>query len=114
MHLLLLVGTRDLWPVGKGREKKKKNPGINPGQVRRLHSEPAGKGRKKKKKKKKNPGQPTGPQFQDLDLRTWVSGPQSQDLGFRTQTNARNASYGRLIFFLSFSASIVTFLFPVT
>jgi hypothetical protein len=64
------VGTCDLRPVGKGREKKKKNPGINPGQVRRLHSEPAGKGREKKKKtlvltlgsplekggEKKNPG----------------------------------------------------------
>ncbi len=53
--------------------------------------------------------------FQDLALRTWVSGPRSQDLSFRTQTNTRNVSYGRLIFFPSFfSASIVTFLFPVT
>jgi hypothetical protein len=43
-----------------------------------------------------------------------LSRPGSQDLGFRTQTDARNASYGRLIFFPSFfSASIVTFLFPV-
>jgi hypothetical protein len=33
-------------PAGKGRKKKQKNLGINPGQ-------PAGKGRKKKKKKKK-------------------------------------------------------------
>jgi hypothetical protein len=53
------------------------------------------------------------PGFQDLYFRTWING--SQDLGFRTQTDARNASYGRLIFFPSpFSASIVTFLFPVT
>jgi hypothetical protein len=37
-------------PAGKGRGKK--NPGINFGQVRRLHSEPVEKGRKKKKKKK--------------------------------------------------------------
>jgi hypothetical protein len=34
-------------PLEKGGEKK--TPGINPGQVRRLHSESAGKGRKKKK-----------------------------------------------------------------
>jgi hypothetical protein len=34
-------------PAGKGRGKKK-NHGINPGQVQRLHSKPAGKGRKKK------------------------------------------------------------------
>jgi hypothetical protein len=52
---------------------------------------------------------------QDLGLKTWVSRPQSQDLGFRTQTDARNASYGRLIFFPSFfSASTITFLFLVT
>jgi hypothetical protein len=44
--LVLTLGS----PLEKGGEKK--NPGINPGQVRRLHSEPAGKGRKKKKKKK--------------------------------------------------------------
>jgi hypothetical protein len=35
-------------PARKGRGEKIKNPGINHGQVRRLHSEPAGKGRKKK------------------------------------------------------------------
>jgi hypothetical protein len=74
--------------------------------------------------------------FQDLDLRTWISGPQrevsrpgSQDLGFRPSTRGfrtwisgpgfqdleSSPSYGRLIFFPSlFSASIVTFLFPVT
>jgi hypothetical protein len=34
-------------PAGKGRGKK--NCAINPGQVRRLHSEPLGKGRKLKK-----------------------------------------------------------------
>jgi hypothetical protein len=89
-------------PAGKGRQKKtlvltlgsppekgeeKKKPGINLGQVRRLHSEPARKGRKKKQKKKtkktpsinpgqparkgrgkKNPGQTAGPRFQDLVL----------------------------------------------
>jgi hypothetical protein len=60
------VGTRDLRPAEKGQKKKKnplvltlgsppekgeekKNPGINPGQVGRLYSEPAGKRRKKKK-----------------------------------------------------------------
>ncbi len=53
-----------LWPSNtvkspgffeKGGEKKRKNPGINPGQ-------PTGKGREKKKKKKPgiNPGQPAG------------------------------------------------------
>jgi hypothetical protein len=47
--LVLTLGS----PPEKGREKNK-IPGINPGQVRRLHSEPAGKGRKKKKKKKKD------------------------------------------------------------
>ncbi len=65
--------------------------------------------------------------FQDLDLRTWVSGPQlevsrsgSQDLGFMplvfgSQDLESSPSYGRLIFFPSlFSASTVTFLFPVT
>jgi hypothetical protein len=45
--LVLTLGS----PPEKGGEKNK-IPGINPGQVRRLHSEPAGKGRKKKKKKK--------------------------------------------------------------
>jgi hypothetical protein len=108
-----LVGTRDLQPAEKGG-KKKKNSGSNPGQ-------PAGKGRGKKtlvltlgsppkKGGKKTLGNPP-----DLDFRTWVSGPQSQNLSFRTQTDARNASYCRLIFFPSFfSASTVTFLFPVT
>ncbi len=89
--------------MGK-KKKKKKNPGINPGQVRRLHSEPARKGPKKKKKhlginpgqsaekrakkKKKTPGinlgQPAKPRFQNLDLRTWTLGPGFQDLGLRT------------------------------
>jgi hypothetical protein len=41
-------------PAGKGREEK--NPGINPGQVRHLLSELAKKGWEKKKKRKKNPG----------------------------------------------------------
>ncbi len=40
--LVLTLGS----PLEKGGEKK--NPGINPGQVRRLHSEPAEKGREKK------------------------------------------------------------------
>jgi hypothetical protein len=88
------VGTRDLRLAGKGQKKKKtmvltlgspsekggekQNPSINPRQVRRLHNEPAGKGRKKKKKKKNpgfNLGQPAGPRFQDLGFRTSVSGP---------------------------------------
>jgi hypothetical protein len=69
-------------------------------------------------------------------FRTWISGPQrevsrpgSQDLGFRPsmrgfrtwlsrpgfQDLESSPSYGRLIFFPSlFSASTVTFLFPVT
>ncbi len=43
--------------------REKKNPGINLGQVRCLHSEPTEKGQKKKQKKKQknpgiNPGQP--------------------------------------------------------
>jgi hypothetical protein len=45
--LVLTLGS----PPEKGGEKK--NPGINFGQVRHLHSEPVGKGRKKKKRKKK-------------------------------------------------------------
>jgi hypothetical protein len=45
--LILTLGS----PLEKGEEKKK-NPSINPGQVRRLHNEPAGKGQKTKKKKK--------------------------------------------------------------
>ncbi len=138
-YSLLLVGTRDLRPVRKRREKKKKkNPGINPGQ-------PARKGRGKKtlgrsgayivnppekgeKKTKKtmvltlgSPPKKGGKKTlvltlgnpPDLYFRTWVSGP--QDLGFTTQTDARNASYSRLIFFPSFfSTSTITFLFPVT
>ncbi len=36
-------------PAGKGRGKK--NPRINLGQVQRLHSKPAGKGQKNKNKK---------------------------------------------------------------
>ncbi len=54
-------------PPEKGGEKK--NPGINHGQVRRLHSEPAGNGPKKKKKKTLafTLGSPP-----DLDFRTWT------------------------------------------
>jgi hypothetical protein len=100
-------------PPKKG--EKKKNPGINPGQYVEKGREKKTLSSPSKKGGKKNPGQPAGPRFQDLDLRTWVSRPQSQDLGFRTQIDARNASYNCLIFFPSFfSAPIVTFLFPVT
>jgi hypothetical protein len=52
--LVLTLGS----PPEKGGEKNK-IPGINPGQVRRLHSEPAGKGRKKKKKKRPGPVRPS-------------------------------------------------------
>jgi hypothetical protein len=84
--LVLTLGS----PPEKGGEKK--NLGINLGQVRRLHSKPAGKGRKKKQKKKqKNPGinlgQPAGKgrakkkktlvltlgRPLDFDFRTWTS-----------------------------------------
>jgi hypothetical protein len=53
----MLINARDpcQWTYLRNlpQKKKKKNPGINPGQVRHLHSEPAGKGREKKKKRKK-------------------------------------------------------------
>ncbi len=110
-------------PPEKGGKKKKKNPNINTGQpARKRVGEKKTLGRSDaytvnplEKGEKKNPGQLAGPRFQDLDFRTWVSRPRSQDLGFKTQTDARNASYGRLIFFPSFfSASTITFLFLVT
>jgi hypothetical protein len=56
-------------PARKGRKKKQKNPGINPGQRHlkyteagsAIHNEPAGKRRKKKQKNPDiNPGQPAG------------------------------------------------------
>ncbi len=57
--LVLTLGS----PPEKGGEKK--NPGINPGQVRRLHSEPAEKGQKKKTLVL-TLGRPP-----DLDFKTW-------------------------------------------
>ncbi len=80
-------------PPEKGGKKKTK-PWYYPGQVRRLHSEPAEKGEKKKKKKNLvlTLGSPP-----DLGFRTSVSEPGFQD------SDARNASYGRLIFFHHFS-----------
>jgi hypothetical protein len=48
----------------------------------------------------------SGPEFQDLDKRT---------LGFKTLTTESSSSYVHLLFYPSlFSASTVTFLFPVT
>jgi hypothetical protein len=80
--LILTLGRSGAYtanPPEKGKKKKKKNcPGLffsRPFSTDCLGLKPG---------RKKNPGQLAGPQFLDLDLRTWVSGPGFQDLGLRT------------------------------
>jgi hypothetical protein len=97
---LKLVGTRDLRPARKGREKKKKKKNL----VLTLGSPPEKGGKKKtliltlgrsgtyianppekgEKKKKKKTLVLTMGSSPDLDFRTWISGPGFQDLGLRT------------------------------
>jgi hypothetical protein len=89
----LLVGTRDLWPAGKGWEKKKKKKKtlvLTLGRSGAYTVNPPEKGQKKKKntlvltlgslpkkgrKKKKKPLVLTLGSPPNLDFRTWTSGP---------------------------------------
>jgi hypothetical protein len=104
----MLINVRDprQWTYLRNLPQKKKNPGITLGQVRRLHSEPARKGREKKKRKKTlvltvgsqpdkggkkkkklgiNPGQPAGKGRGKKTLVLTLGRP--SDLDFRTWTS---------------------------
>jgi hypothetical protein len=92
--LVLTLGS----PSEKGGEKK--NPGISPGQVRRLHNEPAEKGQEKKTLIL------TLGRLSDLDFRTW-SCPSVEVLSVRrgpetkicTWTDRQTSAVFRIPFF---------------